>query len=114
MCRRTEKDVGSTVGLPRHRHFVGLFNVPLQQRQYQYIYKTTSVDVYKHCTLTEEARRTQERYGPPNPLTRHEGDNRVYMGRYEPVPLYRKKKGFGIRVSYDKTFQIVPRMILMA
>ena len=29
MCRRTE-EVGPTVGLPRHRHFVGFFNVPVQ------------------------------------------------------------------------------------
>ena len=28
MCRRTE-EVGPTVGLPRHRHFVGFFNVPV-------------------------------------------------------------------------------------
>ena len=30
MCRRTEEEVGPTVGLPRHRHFVGFFNVPVQ------------------------------------------------------------------------------------
>ena len=29
MCRRTE-EVGPTVGLPRHRHFVGLSNVQFQ------------------------------------------------------------------------------------
>ena len=29
MCRRTEEEVGPTVGLPRHRHFVGFFNVPV-------------------------------------------------------------------------------------
>ena len=29
MCRRIE-EVGPTVGLPRHRHFVGFFNVPFQ------------------------------------------------------------------------------------
>ena len=31
MCRRTE-EVGPTVGLPRHRHFVGFFNVPVLHR----------------------------------------------------------------------------------
>ena len=30
MCRRTEEEVEHTVGLPRHRHFVGFFNVPVQ------------------------------------------------------------------------------------
>ena len=29
MCRRTEEGIGRTVGLPRHRHFVGFFNVPV-------------------------------------------------------------------------------------
>ena len=29
MCRRTEEEVGPTVGLQRHRHFVGFFNVPV-------------------------------------------------------------------------------------
>ena len=29
MCRRTEEEVVPTVGLPRHRHFVGFFNVPV-------------------------------------------------------------------------------------
>ena len=29
MCRQTE-EVGPTVGLPCHRHFVGFFNVPVQ------------------------------------------------------------------------------------
>ena len=29
MCKRTEQ-VGPTVGLPRHRHFEGFFNVPVQ------------------------------------------------------------------------------------
>ena len=29
MCRRIEEEVGPTVGLPRHRHFVGFFNVPV-------------------------------------------------------------------------------------
>ena len=28
MCRRT-KEVGPTVGLPRNRHFVGFYNVPV-------------------------------------------------------------------------------------
>ena len=30
MCKWTEEEVGPTVGLPRHRHFVGFFNVPVQ------------------------------------------------------------------------------------
>ena len=30
MCRRIEKEVEPTVGLPRYRHFVGFFNVPVQ------------------------------------------------------------------------------------
>ena len=30
MCRRTEEEVEPMVGLPRHRHFVGFFNVPVQ------------------------------------------------------------------------------------
>ena len=30
MCRRIEEEVEPTVGLPRHRHFVGFFNVPVQ------------------------------------------------------------------------------------
>ena len=29
MCRRTEEEIGPTVGLPCHRHFVGFFNVPV-------------------------------------------------------------------------------------
>ena len=29
MCKRNEEEVGPTVGLPRHRHFVGFFNVPV-------------------------------------------------------------------------------------
>ena len=29
MCRRTEEGIWPTVGLPRHRHFVGFFNVPV-------------------------------------------------------------------------------------
>ena len=29
-CRRTEEEVGPTVGLPRHGQFVGFFNVPVQ------------------------------------------------------------------------------------
>ena len=30
MCRRIEEEVEPTVGLPRHRHFVGFFNVSVQ------------------------------------------------------------------------------------
>ena len=30
MCRRTEEEVGPTVRLPRHRHFLGLLNVSIQ------------------------------------------------------------------------------------
>ena len=30
MCRRIEEEVEPTVGLPRHRHFVEFFNVPVQ------------------------------------------------------------------------------------
>ena len=30
MCGRTEEEAKSTVGLQRHRHFVGFFNVPVQ------------------------------------------------------------------------------------
>ena len=30
MCSRTEEQVGPTVGLPRHRHFIGFFNMPVQ------------------------------------------------------------------------------------
>ena len=30
MCRWTDEVVGPTVGLPRHRHFIGVFNVPIQ------------------------------------------------------------------------------------
>ena len=30
MCRQIEEEVEPTVGLPRHRHFVGFFNVPVQ------------------------------------------------------------------------------------
>ena len=30
MCRRTEEDVGPTVGLTCHRHFVRFFNVPIK------------------------------------------------------------------------------------
>ena len=36
MCRRTEEEVGPTVGLPRHRHFVGFFNVPVLSAYYIY------------------------------------------------------------------------------
>ena len=32
MCRRTEEEVGPPVGLPRHRHFVGFFNVLVVHR----------------------------------------------------------------------------------
>ena len=34
MCRRTEEEVEvvPTVGLPRHRHFAGFFNVPVLHR----------------------------------------------------------------------------------
>ena len=31
MYRRTVEEVGPTVGLPRHGHFVGFFNVPVQE-----------------------------------------------------------------------------------
>ena len=30
MCRRIEEEIEPTVGLPRHRHSVGFFNVPVQ------------------------------------------------------------------------------------
>ena len=30
MCRRSEEQVGPTVRLPRHRHFIGFFTVPVQ------------------------------------------------------------------------------------
>ena len=30
MCRWTEEEVGHMIGLPRHRHFVGFFNVPVK------------------------------------------------------------------------------------
>ena len=30
ICRQTEEEVGPTVGLPGHRHFVGFFYVPIQ------------------------------------------------------------------------------------
>ena len=30
MCRRTEDEIGPMIGLRRHRHFVGFFNVPGQ------------------------------------------------------------------------------------
>ena len=30
MCRRTEEEVGATVGSQRHKHFPGSLNVPVQ------------------------------------------------------------------------------------
>ena len=36
MCRRIEEEVEPTVGLPRHRHFVGFFNVPVPTRDHPF------------------------------------------------------------------------------
>ena len=41
MCRRTE-EVGPTVGLPRHRNFVGFFNVP-DQAPTQIVYQSYNI-----------------------------------------------------------------------
>ena len=40
MCRRTEEEVGPTVGLPRNRHFVGFLNVPVQAPTRDYPFYT--------------------------------------------------------------------------
>ena len=38
MCRRTENEVGPTVGFTRQRHFVGFFNVPVQSRTRDHLF----------------------------------------------------------------------------
>ena len=58
MCRRTEEEVGPTVGLPRHRHFVGFFNVPVlaptrDQPFYTVIPTHRPIAFYDHAWDTE-------------------------------------------------------------
>ena len=60
MCRRTEEEVGPRVGLPRHRHFVGFFNVPVlaPTRNQPFLYgdsdtPTHLVAFYDHAGDTE-------------------------------------------------------------
>ena len=38
MCRRTEEGIGPTVGLPRHRHSVGFFNLPVLEKNMRNIF----------------------------------------------------------------------------
>ena len=61
MCRRTEEEVGPTVGLPRHRHFVVFFNVPVQAptRDHPFLYGDSDtppqvVAFYDHAGDTED------------------------------------------------------------
>ena len=49
MCRRTEEEVGPTVGLPRHRHFVGFFNVPVELFMKYWICQQFNSSVIKFC-----------------------------------------------------------------
>ena len=58
MCRRTEEGIGPTVGLPRHRHFVGFFNVPSTDTGPTFLYGDSDtpphlVAFYDHAGDTE-------------------------------------------------------------
>ena len=72
MYRRTEEevDVVPTVGLPRHRHFVGFFNVPVLHRHGTNLFirwfRHTAPLVAFYDTLG--IRRTYSRLKPPAPF----------------------------------------------
>ena len=61
MCRRTEEEVGPTVGLPRHRHFVGFFNVPVlaptRDHPFYMVIPPHLVAFYDYAGDTEDTRR---------------------------------------------------------
>ena len=70
MCRRTEEEVGPTVGLPRHRHFVGFFNMPVQAPTRDHPFYTvipTHRPNSSPFTITLGIRRTHSRLNPPGP-----------------------------------------------
>ena len=71
MCRRTEEEViGPTVGLPRHRHFVGFFNVPVLAPTRDHPFYTvirTHHPISSPFTITLGIRRTHSRLTPPPP-----------------------------------------------
>ena len=48
MCRRTEEEVVPTVGLPRHRHFAGFFNVPVLAPTRDHPFYTVIPDTSPH------------------------------------------------------------------
>ena len=55
MCRRTEEEVGPTVGLPHHRLFVGFFHVATVFQLNMYIHVTAHrfVGVLKKFGVSE-------------------------------------------------------------
>ena len=70
MCRRTEEEVGPTVGLPCHRHFVGFFNVPVLATTRDHPFYTvipTHRPIQSPFTITLGIRRTHSRLNPPGP-----------------------------------------------
>ena len=70
MCRRIEEEVGPTVGLPRHRHFVGFFNVPVQaptRGQPFYTVILRNRPIYFAFTIMLGIRRTNSQLNPPGP-----------------------------------------------
>ena len=67
MCRRTEEEVVPTVGLPRHRHFVGFFNVPVLAPTQDHPFYTvipTHRPIYSPFTITLGIRTTHSRLNP--------------------------------------------------
>ena len=67
MCRRTEEEVGPTVGLPRNRHFVGFFNVPVLEPTRDHHFYTvipTPRPIWSPFTITLGIRRTHSRLNP--------------------------------------------------
>ena len=70
MCRRTEEEVVPTVGLPRHRHFAGFFNVPVLAPTRDHPFYTvipTHRPMLSPFTITLGIRRTHSRLNPPGP-----------------------------------------------
>ena len=67
MCRRIEEEVDPTVGLPRHRHFVGFFNVPVLAPTRDHPFYTvipTHRPIKSPFTITLGIRRTHSRLKP--------------------------------------------------
>ena len=91
ICRRTEEEVGRTVGLPRHRHFVGFFNVPVHLRLFREV-----VPFQWPFTTGIRIRRTFSHLKPRGPTGARAGKGGVFQNDVKMYLLTIKMTTFGL------------------